>query len=188
MKTFLIISLLVFVTELKGQDVRNLTWGMSKASVKKIEGLQPSKTGVTDGIDYIAYDKKVGDLKCLIAFYFVADKLYFVKYIFYESHSEFNLYRDDFINIAVILDKKYGEVDIERQWNNDLYKDNPDDWGKAIAAGHLIMYTLRDLQKTKISHDLSGDNFEINHIVEFRSKELSELADKKIKEKKASDF
>lgn len=171
------------------QDVRKLIWGMTREKVKETEGVHQYESDKTkDGFDYIYYIGKANGLECILAFYFVDNKLFRVRYLFTEKHSTKNLYVDDFVNVESTLEDKYGKATIEKSWTDDLYKDNFNDWGMALAIGHLTMYTSRNLEKTEIYHEVSGDNYDISHTLSFKSLALNEIVSKKAKEAKKDDF
>jgi hypothetical protein len=75
-----------------------------------------------------------------------------------------------------LLSKKYGApVSDKANWSQDLYRDNPKQWGRAVGAGHLILATAWGTPKTSIRLVCSGENFKIAVRVFYVSKELDAL-------------
>jgi hypothetical protein len=169
-------------------DVRKLKWGMSKEKVKSIEGAQKWDASETHaGIPFIFYVGKAAGLECALSFYFVENKLVEILYLFVQKHAEENLYVDDFFSVSRILDSKYGEGARDQIWKNERYSDTVDKWGLALALGHATFFTIYDNEKTIIDHTITGDNYQINHYVSFKSKDHQELVEKHTKDA-ADDF
>lgn len=172
----------VFITErCESQDVRSCSWGDSPAIVKQKEGAHDYKATGNDDTFY--FMGKIGGLNAAVAFYFIEKKLFKVRYLFLEEHTNKQSFINDFATVTDILDKKYGERRVEKIWSNDLYKDDFDGWGMAIAIGHLLMYTERETETTSIEHTITGDNYKIEHDLQYTSKQLIG----KVKEKKEQD-
>jgi len=159
---------------------RNSAWGDSKDKVKASEEAKfIAEDKYDNGIEFMGYNTNVGSLDALVGYYFVENKLYTSKYLFQEKHSNRNDFISDFNKINQILTDKYGEPnENEKIWRNDLYKNQPEDYGMAIAVGHLIYYSKWKLNKTTITLSLSGSNYKIKHIVEYLSDDLILLARK----------
>ena len=88
-----------------------------------------------------------------------------------------------------ILIEKYGEPkDDDINWLNDLYADDPSDYGLAISIGHLNLYCSWEIGDTKIQMVLSGDNYKISHRLEYNNESLKKLAIEEQKKASKSDF
>lgn len=170
------------------QDIRNCNWGDTIEKVKASEGEKKFESLVTDGINIEYFTGKVGELEAYIAFLFIDDKLFRVRYIFSEDHSDDESYVTDFYQIKKILDDKYGAKKADMTWLNDLYQDDVNKRGFAVSAGHLIIMTRRENEKTSIDHILSGDNFKVKHMLEYNSKDYAHLFENKKKQKNTKDF
>ena len=103
-------------------------------------------------------------------------KLYSIYVIYDEEHTNDNLYIADFESIDASLEKKYGNSAIDRyyKWSNSLYKDDKENYGFALSIGYLGIYSLWYLSDVKITHMLIGDNFNINHVIEYVPHEYTE--------------
>ena len=152
---------------------RKTTWGMSREQGKDTEAKE------------IGYEGSILGLDCWIAYIFAEEKLVRANYSIDGEHSNKNVYIEDYYTLKTALSKKYGEpLEFEEVWKNDLYEDDPEDWGLAISIGHLTYMAEWKTLQTSIILSLSGDNYEINFQIQYRSKELGELEDRE-KERKA---
>ncbi len=156
-------------------DIRKVVWGMSKAEVKNAEELEVAY----ETEDLLGYESSVGGLDAYLYFGFVENKLYRLVYVFQEKHSNRNMYVDDFQKLSNALYEKYGdwESDSDWVWENDLYVDDPEEMGLAISVGHVWRAVLWNTPRTKIGHEIKGDNFEITHRIMYDSIEFMPLAD-----------
>lgn len=167
---------------------RMTSWGMTQDEVKKLETgefIKESKSKST-GLNILTYKGQAGALKCVVGYFFAEGQLVEGRYIFYEQHTNKNLYITDFKEVKVQLTEKYGEPSEDKVvWGNDLYRDDPSHHGMAISVGHLAMQITWELPTTKIRLRLIGDNYKISHWLDYKSeiKEHIELA--KIAEEKA---
>ena len=99
--------------------------------------------------------------------------------MFLVEHSNKNRYIDDFYDLKALLIKKYGEPAFNIiHWDNDLYKDSEQDYGLAVAIGHLEYFTRWETDKTTIRLDLYGDNYDIYLSLDYTSKEYEDLLNK----------
>lgn len=111
------------------------------------------------------------------------------KYIFVTEHTNRNDFLCDFENLSELLQKKYGHAKSENTfWKDDLYQDDFQEWGTAVAAGHMSRYASWETPTTEICHALSGDNFEIDHQIEYQSTQLKEMEESSIVQKTLNDL
>lgn len=154
-------------------DIRKSRWGDSVQAVISAEGTPDRHRG-----QVLAYRANVGSLSANLYFQFVKGRLNSATYFFVENHSERNLYVRDFESIDQLLRKKYGTPAAENDtWSNDLYRNDPLEIGMAIAAGHLMrVHTWKVGARTNIGHILSGDNYEIEHALQYSDSTAQEEA------------
>lgn len=169
-----------------GFDFRQTKWGFTTDQVKKIEGDEP----YINTENTLAYKKSVAGLDCLIGYMFIENKLVRAKYIFEEEHTNKNDYISDYNKIKGVLTEKYGDKKESNDaiWNNDLYKDSFQDYGLAISIGHLIYISSWDTNTTKIALVLRGDNYKIDLVTEYSSKQYSQLTEQVKKQSLIKDF
>lgn len=112
-------------------------WGMSIDQVLALEG-KPAVRETSDGMEIIGYQKKVIDKECLVGYLFVDNKLFKTQYNFVERHTNKSLYLDDYKKVKTLVAQKYGEPEGEAvDWNDSHYKNDMDNWGKALSLGHV---------------------------------------------------
>lgn len=157
-------------------DFKTFLWGASKEEVIAVEGI-PDIDSKRDGVDaeFIGYETEAVGLDVALTYSFCDDGLYDVTYMLTETHSNEELYIDDYNTFKKALIKKYGEpmVDVER-WSDDSKKEYyADRKGDALCYGYLQYVTLWSLDRTALGMMMSADNYEISTIVVYLSKEIS---------------
>jgi hypothetical protein len=179
----LVISNLVLFAEETKYDFRKANWGMSKEQVKATEDKKPD----IDADTALGYSNiMIGGEPFTCVYLFLEDKLYHSGYSPFVTHTNKNLYIDDYENLKETLTKKYGKPKSDKVvWINDLYKDDKQEWGHAISRGDLSYVATWETSTTEIVLTLSGDNYRVVLIIGYDSKELKEWA-KEIKEKETS--
>lgn len=168
---------------------RETSWGMFQEEVQKIEKSEFVKKehSKVSGLDILIYKGQAGQFEILIGYYFAENQLVEGRYVFTGIHSNKNIYIDDFQTVKNELTQKYSmpQKD-ETYWRNDLFKDDPSDWGMAISVDHLLYEAIWKLPDTEIRLQLSGDNYKIPHRLNYSSeiekhKELIKKAKEKAK-------
>jgi len=174
------LSLMILAKE-QVYDFRKTNWGMSKEQVKATEDKKPDHETDTWLGYFVTISGK--DFGCFYSF--LDDKLYKSGYSFTGKHTNKNYYIIDYKNLKEILTKKYGKPkkDIVL-WENDLFKNDKQEWGVAISVGHLLYRATWETPTTMIALALSGNNYEIGLNMYYESKELEEWV-KQTKEKEA---
>lgn len=156
-------------------DFRSINWGMSIAEVEEAEG--EANFAVSDSLVYD--DLSVAGIDVVLVYYFnESDQLYSAIYKSAETHTNKNDFIDDYKKVVEALTEKYGKpLDSGTIWKDDLYKDDPTDWGMAVSAGHMIMYAKWETENTDIMIALTGDNFEISTMIGYESKMIPSKKD-----------
>lgn len=155
-------------------DFRNARWGMSVAEVKLSETAK--LLDESDGI--LLYESSLSGLDVFVGYVFTNGILVRGKYISVERHSNRNDYITDYNTLKDLLTKKYGApIDENVFWLDDLYRDDYSDWGFAVSLGHLKYFDSWETERTAITAALYGDNYEITHGIEYKSKELGTVED-----------
>jgi hypothetical protein len=188
MSAFILIvcSTYVMADEAK-YNFRQAIWGMNVNQVKKTEKAQPEydkKNGIRHTLGYL---DKIAGLDCRVVYFFAFDKLVRTKYVIIEKHTNKTQYLLDYDALNNALTNKYGKaLKDDVFWKNDLYKSNPQEWGMAVAVGHLTKFSKWEIRDTSIIEYLGGDNFNINFGVEYSSNELRSLEEKATAEENQS--
>lgn len=145
-------------------DFREADWGMTKEQVEKLENSKKKSLS----IDKILYLGELGNLEVMIGYHFINNKLVKGQYIFDNKHTDSNQYILDYNKINDLLCSKYGDYASDRTvWNNDLFKNRPNDYGMALSVGHLVYMAVWYTDKSKIFHAIGGDNHEISHGITY---------------------
>jgi len=111
-------TLILFAVEAK-YDFRKTNWGMSKEQVKTTEDKKPDFEDNT----MLSYEVTISEKDFECVYLFLEDKLYGSRYLFFEEHTNKNLYIDDYEELKEILTKEYGKPKIDKvTWKNDLFK------------------------------------------------------------------
>jgi ankyrin repeat protein len=154
---------------------RKVRWGMSKKEVKSQEFLDID----FEADDFLVYETKIANFDVTLYYNFINNKLVGALYYFNIKHSNRNLYIDDFNKLKGLLTKKYKKpLYDDKVWKDDLYKDNPNDYGLAIAIGDLIYRAEWDVSGSIIFLMLSGDNYDISLSISYQSLRYKKLKDK----------
>lgn len=166
-------------------EFRKTRWGMSIDEVKASEN---SKFEAEDQ-DSISYSNNIGGLNTYITYFFSDNQLYMAGYTFNETHVNDNFYITDYNKIKEILIRKYGKPKNEDEiWTNNLYKNNPENYGLAVSVGHLSYWIDWENPSTKIKLALYGDNFNTRHVLRYESIKLKPLVDSKENTEEEKDF
>jgi len=162
-------------------DFRMTRWGMTSEQVKESETLTPS----SESTNFIFYETKVANLKCLLCYSFSAnDRLARGKYVITEKHANDNLFIVDYKVLAILLEGKYGNPESDDTfWRNDLYQDNPDSHGFAVSIGHVVYQKIWQLEDTEILLQLSGDNYEIFLALQYTGKNMAAVMEREAQQK-----
>jgi len=90
----------------------------------------------------------------------------------YEKFASENSYLTAYLSLISKLKEKYGEGEPDIIWTDDLYRDDKQKWGMAIAAEHLKIKHTWDTEDTSIVAEISGKNFKIDVSIRYSSKSI----------------
>ncbi len=164
------------ISDQETYDFKKFHWGDSLEHVIEIEG-EPDGDGEMTEIksNYIVYDTTVAGKSALLAYYFCDEGLWQTRYVLTESHTNEDLYIDDYETLKTQLTKKFGDplLDLE-SWQDDgkeeRYKDKK---GDALSYGYLTYWTWYQTDTTDIDLDMSADNFYISTSINFASLKIT---------------
>jgi len=147
-------------------DFRGVPWGVSKDYVRDKEA-QPA---TYEGDDLLVYPQRLSDMDAEAVYIFLSGRLVRAKYIFREEFTNENRYIDAYYRVKALFSGKYGEPkDDHTIWRDDLYRDDPDDWGRAVERGDLTFMTTWATPATELALLLHGNNFQSHLEVEYTS-------------------
>lgn len=166
-------------------DFRRAVWGMTRGEVMKSESLE-LKQEIEDSL---WYEGNIGGLSCNIIYIFAAGRFVRAKYYVTEQYSVTTKYISAYGDLKNSLTEKYGKPkDDFTYWLDELFKDDPNEWGTAVSAGHVSFFATWERPKTTITLALTGDNGSINFGIEYASKELGQLEENQRHHKLMSDL
>ncbi len=136
-------------------DIRNVSWGMSHAEVRRAEGIRPFEEDEAGAI----YRVKFLDQNVLITYYFIEDKAVAAAYVFLMNKKDEKLssqrierFMAGFGKIESMMTKKYGESLPGENiiWTNLEAKDKKTDLKEALLKGYVKFITSWDTRNTDI--------------------------------------
>lgn len=136
-------------------------------SIDEVISIVGEPTLQNDGVLMYSDQKSAGrQASYLFAF---EDGLSMIGVFFEDTHTNENLYIDDFDSVDAALTAKYGTPEFDRffNWSDDLYEDDPNDWGFAISLGDLQIVSSWEMPDCEAIHTLRGDNYEISHLIAY---------------------
>jgi len=172
-------------TDASQTDFRRTSWGMSLHQVKSTEEEQPEY----EDDETVTYNLTVGGLSADLMYMLFNGLLSQSAYFFTESHSNKNLFIDDYLAIKAVLRQKYGSPLFDKTvWRNSLLKNDPEQWGRAVSIGHLLYMIVWELEEMVIMLSLIGDEYDITHTLVYSATNLSDIREQAQQDKNQSDF
>lgn len=160
-------------------DFRNIIWGMSQSEVKTAE-----KEAVFDFEmdNSLNYQTKIDNTEYSLVYLFVDDKLYAANYIRIGVVND-DSYIHEYEKIKKIMSEKYGNPSEDNIiWKDELFKNDPNYYGIAVAMGHVVNFAKWDTPNTIIGMMLDGVNSQSTIVIGYTSKEYKPLVKESIKE------
>lgn len=165
-------------------DIFGLAWGMTMDDVLKIHPAPAERAP-----NALYYKTNINGNDAIASASFVGNKLSDVTYVFHVEHANNLSYVNDFTSMDTLLTQKYGKPTEARLiWTDDLYRNDPSEWGMAVVTGRLTYRSEWVTARSKIIHALVGDNFKATHGISYSSIALAGEADKAQLEKNTSQL
>lgn len=167
---WIMMVLILSVSLAQAEDVftygPGVQFGMPMSAVRSAIGEKETEAS-EDALLYSG--QKVAGKAAAILYLFENDALITIFIQFFPEHSNANDYIDDFTDVDDALVEKYGSGNYNSlyRWDNDLFKDDESRFGVAIASGDLDIASNWTVQDTLIFHLLTGDNYEVSHILRY---------------------
>lgn len=166
-------------------DFRNAKFGDDPETVKRYETAEKVEENLLsdDGANYLIYEAKINDIDCGIFYFFNNNnQLYKTLYKFGADHVNNNEYINDYYNIKELLEKKYGNPEMDIRDKNSLAAYCVDE-AQAITLGYEKMISTWNLDNYSIINYIqSDDDYGINHSIAYESTKID------FPEKDTSDF
>lgn len=140
-------------------------WGDSKGQVRK---LCPAAKRVKGQPDQLACATDLAGVPASATFVFGDDGLQRVQVEFTAYHAHKSEYIDDYRTVATALLERHGDSRSEDAfWTDDLYRDFPDQWGMALAAGMLRLTRSWQVEHALVVHTIGGAHLDVVHVLEY---------------------
>lgn len=158
------ITLIDIIKNTGGNDFRTVRWGMSIPEVKKQE---PAKL-LGESSDQLEYEAEFLGYTCKVLYYFTSSKLQRAEMLISQDHTDPAKYYKDYENLIKFLNPLYGSpVSDQKDWKNDMYKNDRSRYGFAISIGFLNCKTVWNNKRSQVSLTISGGNHKIKTNLEY---------------------
>lgn len=152
----------------EGGDFRSLIWGMTPAQVREREG-GSELTELPDGT--LCLTDSVAGHSYFVYFRFHEGRLLESSMALVDEFVNENSYVNAFWQLKARLTQKYGEpTEDSIDWFGDLYRDDVDEWGKAVNRGEAVFNARWVTPRTAVALRLSGENFESHLYLSYTSR------------------
>lgn len=163
-----LLVLFCFVTaSLLAQDIRQVSFGMTKDQVKQketAEKIEESKSAIAYKVTLVKTDYT------LCYFFNSAGSLYQAVYSIAETYSNPQDYIDHYKSLFAKLVEKFGDPDEQKRMVSKAWRDDPDYYGTALMSGNLKYGDLWNKESISIYTGLFGNNMEVTCAVVYNSK------------------
>lgn len=160
-------------------------WGMTKAQVQKLfPKIKQQKPGLH------CFTKTIANLPSNVCFQFdSAGRLGQVIILVTKRHLNSQGYIEDYEKLRDLLRAKYGPEGVANEkWTNDMFKDNPNDWGTALVMGHLGLISAWRSEVTEVGIIASGGNMSVSLAIFYNSLKLMEKLEQEKQEEDMEDL
>ena len=151
---------------------RKVPWGATMSEIKASEVQQPDH----EDEDSLGFNTVLAGLQAIVFYILIEDQLVRAKYIITQEYQNKNSYITAFSTLKEALTSKYGvSGESNIYWNDDLYEDDPTEWGMAISLGHHSRFETWANENTSICLALTGENYDIQLVVEYTGIALRDI-------------
>lgn len=158
------ITLIDIIKSTDGNDFRTVRWGMSIPEVKKKETAKLLKESSTE----LEYEAEFLGYTCKVLYYFTSSKLQRAEMLISQDHTDPAKYYKDYEKLIKFLNPLYGSpVSDQKDWKNDMYKNDRSRYGFAISIGFLTCKTVWNNKRSQVSLNISGGNHKIKTNLEY---------------------
>ena len=166
-------------------DFRQTKWGMTQQQVIKSENGTP----IAHDNNNIYYETRVLGRSILLSYEFINNNLIRTVYSNKDIHTNLNEFISDYEAFKEVISKKYGEPKLAKtMWKNELYKNDPENYGLAVSVGHLAFGSIWETDRTDIQSTLSSANFKITHLVVYTGKDMKKVIESKESQEAENNF
>jgi hypothetical protein len=139
--------------------VTDSMWGKSETDIKSTETLRSfaEKYGELSYSGFVKFSPS-DSLRTILTYYFQSGKLNEVRhYLKFSSKAD-----SEYVTMvrkvyAILLDERGKPVDINTRWHNDLYKNQPTMFARALRLGHVTYDAIWDSKLSRLKYDVFSD-------------------------------
>jgi hypothetical protein len=152
-----------------------IAWGTTAADFAR--RMPKAKRG-DDGRTWFV-EQRLAAHDAIVGYVFVNDQFVIAVVMFTEKYMNTNKYLDVHDDVRALLSHKYGEPTLASRdyWSDDLYRDDPNNWGMAVSTGRLTRISAWETPTTDIELVTKGDNFKVTNRIRYASKKHERLID-----------
>ena len=178
----ILITLFVITNTNIYSQFRGYDWGTDRQTIIDGEG-----TPELNDDESIGYEGEVGGRDCYIIFNLIDDKLQMGVLVFTKEHTTDVSYITDFEVLDEILKERYGSPTSNRSRrviDRDIASNEYINEGMKLSTGAIGYQTDWELENLKLTHLLSGNDYEISHYLYYSSLNYAEM----LKKQQVSEF
>jgi hypothetical protein len=158
------ITLIDIIKNTGGNDFRTVRWGMSVSEVKK----QETAKLLSESGGQLEYEAEFLGYICKVLYYFTSSKLQRAELLISQEHTDPAKYYKDYENLIKFLNPLYGTpISDQKDWKNEMYKNDRSRYGFAISIGFLTCKTVWSNKRSQVSLNISGGNHKIKTNLEY---------------------
>lgn len=177
----ILLLLLIFPIFVIGQgDFRKLSWGQSIEDLKKAHPEIQFEKSTDSGCDILKHFGDLIGIKTQIVYVFSDNKfiagMYYLDPLNKSKSSVLRL--KDYKSISSRLREKY-KMRTEDVWVKSSFKDYPDQLDYAVKLGHVTLLEKSEFGVTHVTHTLSQDGNQLNHLLSYASDEWVKIMQQK---------
>lgn len=149
-------------------ETRTFAWGTPRAEVLAAEPDEP----VIAPADRLVYHVERAGIPLTLSYRFAADGLAATHWFNRAAHEDNGRYIDDFERLKSELIDRHGMPRLDRMiWRNRMLADEPERYGDAVAAGHLVYYSEWRTERGRIVMALRNDRLQVAHELVYKRPE-----------------
>lgn len=166
-------ELTVIVEGRKNCDFKMAKFGDSKETVKRYE----TEEIYAEDEKMVLYDTQVSGLNAILGYSFNDnDQLYYISYMFTETHINGDIYISDYAKLKEMIIEKYGNPSNSEEYKGRLYS-YCNSKGEALEIGEYGVKDIWELDNMQIALVLSSDNYEEIFGLVYESKVYKDKVD-----------
>lgn len=151
---------------------RLAAWGAPKQDVRLLETAPFVREKTVGDYQVLEFAGEFAGLPAAIFYYFAGGQLFQGAYEVRKPFTAYDEHLGDFVRAKSLLSQRYGApTRDEMVWLNGTARDDEKRWGRALAAGQLVLRADWWTPDLEVSQALMGDSAQITLAVTLTSKE-----------------